>query len=127
MVTRVTVLEPHQVVEFDEDMLDALARDLGPQVAENLVCRALEDMALRLGTVRDAYSRGHAHDLRKAARGLIAVSEQIALLSVARIARDVIDCLDRNDAVSLGATVFRLIRTGEMAVACSVKGQNLSV
>ncbi|MCL3881799.1 hypothetical protein [Marivita sp. GX14005] len=127
MVQQVSILHPRDTAYFDEDVLDMLSRDLGPSVAENIVCRALEDMAVRLSQIRAQYAEGEEIALRKSVRGLIPVAEQIGLQGVAAIARDVLVCVDRGEGVALAATLCRLLRSGELAISCAELGVDLSI
>ncbi|MCK0151662.1 hypothetical protein MWU54_16590 [Marivita sp. S6314] len=127
MVDQISVLHPHDTAYFDEDTLNALSRDLGPNVAENILCRALEDMASRLSQIREHYTRAETPELRKSVRALIPIAEQIGLPCVATIAEDVVICVDRGEGVALAATLCRLLRSAELAISCAEVGMDLSL
>ena len=127
MVENVSVLHPHDTAYFDEDTLNALSRDLGPSVAENIFCRALEDLAVRLSQIRDEYTAGNEKALRKSVRSMIPIAEQIGLPCISSIAQDVLVCVDRGEGVALAATLCRLLRNGERAISCAEIGIDLSV
>lgn len=127
MVAQVSVLHPHDTAYFAEDTLNELSRDLGPSVAENILCRALEDMAVRFAQIREEYSTGNERDLRKSVRSLIPIAGQIGLPGLAAIAQDVVICVDRGEGVALAATLCRLLRCGELAISCAEVGIDLSV
>ena len=127
MVAHVSILHPHDTAHFDEDTLNELSRDLGPSVAENILCRALEDMALRFSQIRSEYADGNEPALRKSVRSLIPIAEQVGLPALCTIAQDVITCIDRGEGVALAATLCRLLRSGELAIACADIGIDLSV
>ncbi|MFP7569230.1 hypothetical protein [Marivita sp. S2033] len=127
MVEQISVLHPRDAAYFDEEALSALSRDLGPSVAENILCRALEDIALRLTQIREDYGEGDQRALRKGVRSLVPIVEQIGLSGIAAIARDVLICVDRGEGVALAATLCRLLRSGEMAISCAEVGVDLSL
>ncbi|MFP7674765.1 hypothetical protein ACG74X_15560 [Marivita sp. S0852] len=127
MVDQISVLHPRDTAHFDEDTLDTLSRDLGPNVAENILCRALEDMAQRLAQIRDHYTDANTPALRKTVRSLVPIAEQIGLAGIAAISEDVLICIDRDEGVALAATLCRLLRTGEIAIACADLGLDLSL
>ena len=127
MVEQISVLHPRDTAYFDEDTLNDLSRDLGPSVAENILCRALEDMASRFTRIRDQYANGDQAALRKSVHALIPIAEQIGLPSLACVGRDVLTCLDRGDPVAIAATLCRMLRCGEMAIACAEMGVDLSL
>lgn len=127
MVAQVSVLHPHDTAYFDEDILERLTKDLGPSVAENILCRALEDLAIRFDHIRHEYSEGNERSLRKSVRALIPIADQIGLPSLSTIARDVLTCIDRGEGVAIAATLCRLLRSGELAISCAEMGIDLSV
>ncbi|MEM6938928.1 MAG: hypothetical protein AAF943_00620 [Pseudomonadota bacterium] len=103
-------------VRVDHDRLGALYAQLGASGAEDIVCRALEELALRLSHCEVLYRESALTDLRKNARSLIAISDQIGMPALSTAARSVTDCIDRNDPVALAATLSRLIRIGERSL-----------
>lgn len=127
MVEQISILHPRDIAYFDEDTLNGLSRDLGPDVAENILCRALEDMAERFLTIRDTYASGDLRALRKSVHALIPIADQIGLPSLGQIGRDVLACIDRGESVAIAATLCRLLRCGEMAISCAEMGLDLSI
>lgn len=127
MVEQVAVLHPRDTAYFDEDTLNALSRDLGPSVAENILCRALEDIAARLVHMRADYADGNDTALRKSVRSLIPIADQVGLPGLSAIARDVLICIDRGDGVAIAATLCRLLRSSELALSCAEMGMDLSL
>ncbi len=109
----VTQIKPTESVSVDQERLAELYTELGEISAEDVVCRAMEELALRL-TYCDRLHRTSAWpDLRKSAKSLIAIADQIGMSAVSSAAEHVIDCIDQNDAVALAATLGRMIRIGE--------------
>ncbi|MCR9108338.1 hypothetical protein [Marivita sp. XM-24bin2] len=123
----ISVLHPRDAAYFDETTLDALSRDLGPDVAENIFCRALEDIAQRFIHIRNAYSAGDHGALRKSVHAVIPIAVQIGLPTLARIGRDVVTCIDQSDPVALAATLSRFLQFGESAISCADLGIDLSL
>ena len=124
MVGQISVLRPRDTACFDEETLNGLCRDLGPNIAENILCRALEDMAARLIRIREDYGCGDRDALRKTVHALVPIADQIGLPKLAQIGRDVLNCADRTDQVALAATLFRFLRYGEMAIASAETGMD---
>jgi hypothetical protein len=113
---QVQQIRPTEQVSVDQDRLGALYVQLGEAGAEDLVCRALEELAQRLSECDVLYQSADWNGLHKNASALIAVSEQIGMHAVAHVAHDVIDCLDRCDGIAVAATLSRLIRVGERSL-----------
>jgi len=115
-VEQVTLLEQKETTRFDSGRLEQLYHQLGEAGAENVVCRALEELAARLSHTERCYRAGELSDMRKNARSLIAISEQIGMEMLAHVARDVTKCIDEDDLVALAATRARLLRIGETSL-----------
>lgn len=116
-----------ETVRVDQDRLVALYSELGEAAAEDVVCRAMEELALRLSHCSRLHSAEHWEDLRKCARSLIAISEQIGMMVLARVAGDVIKTIDAGDIPALGATVARLLRIGEQSLTAIWDLQDITI
>ena len=127
MMQKISVLHPQDFARFDVEILDDLSRDLGPSVAENILCRALEDIALRFVQIRNDYGSGNHLALRKSVHAVIPIAAQIGLPGLAKIGRDVLICVDRADPVALAATLCRFLRWGETAMSCADMGLDRSL
>ena len=113
MVTAVTVLPVIEAACFDTQSIHALGSQLGPLQAEEMICRALEDLAQKLGQFERAQRRQDHATLRKTAHAMAAVAGQIGMVGLVRVAGDVVYCADTGDITGLAATTARLIRVGE--------------
>ena len=109
----VTLLKQRENIQLDANRLEELFVQLGETNAEDVVCRALEELAARLSHTERCYRERRVEDMRKSARSLIAISEQIGMQMLAEVARDVILCVDTDDETALSATLARLLRIGE--------------
>ncbi len=66
-------------------------------------------------------------DMRKSARSLVAISEQIGMTLLAQVALDVTRCIDAGDRIALAATMARLLRIGERSLSEIWDLQDLSI
>lgn len=121
------MLTQDEVVRLDPDRLADLYDQLGERGAEDVVCRALEELAARLSHTERCYRERRTGDMRKSARGLIAIAEQIGMWMLARVARDVTHCIDAGDAVALGSVLARLLRIGERSLSEVWELQDLTI
>lgn len=124
---QVTLLKQNEVVGLDADRLEELYNQLGEASAEDVVCRALEELAARLSHTERCYREIRITDMRKSARSLIAIAEQIGMLKLAQVAGDVTRCIDESDRVGLAATLARLLRLGERSLSEIWDLQDLSI
>lgn len=109
----IEILKQNELVGLDRDNLEDLYGQLGPDGAENIVCRAMEELAFRLSNLRDLHRDGRLPEMVKISRSLIGIAEQIGLTTLARVARDVSDCAATGDPIAVAATLERLERVGD--------------
>ena len=127
VVTIMLTLVQNENVRLDPDRLGSLYRQLGDTGAEDVICRAIEELAVRLAHCERLW-RQHDHTgMRKCTRSLIAISEQIGMTTLARVAGDVTKAIDNGDGAAVGATLFRLLRIGERSLTAVWDLQDLSV
>ncbi|MDU8928170.1 hypothetical protein RXV86_12300 [Alisedimentitalea sp. MJ-SS2] len=127
IVDVVTILAQNEPVRVDAETLEGLYRQLGDINAEDIVCRAMEELAVKLAQVERFYREGRFGDIRKAARMIVAIAEQIGMKLLARVAGDLKACIDMGDEIALAAVLARLIRTGERSLTEIWDLQDLSI
>lgn len=114
-------------VEVDQARLGALYEQLGSAGAEDVVCRALEELALRLAHSEQLFRESAWSSLRKNTRSLIAIADQIGMSALAHVAGDVVKCVDAGDTVAVAATLSRLLRVGERSLTAVWDVQDLDL
>ncbi len=123
----ITVLTQNEAVRLDADRLEDLFRQMGDISAEDIVCRAMEELATRLAQTERHFRKGDVAAMRKSARSMVAISEQIGMTMLAKVARDVTHCVDTADHAALAAVLARLIRIGETSLTEIWELQDLSI
>jgi len=113
---QVMLMTREEAVRLDPDRLEQLVGQLGRTQAEELVCRALEELAVRLSHLERMYRRGDGSELRKGARALAGIADQVGMCALSRVAVDVVACIDDRDEVALAAVLGRLVRVGERSL-----------
>lgn len=113
----VTPLVPRDPLRIDPAPLAALFADLGEATAEEVVCRALDDLVRRLERIEDDLDCRVFSRLGDEARRMIAMSRQIGLTEVAMVAGHVAHAVQAGDGPALGATVARLGRIVDRAIS----------
>lgn len=114
MVRRLT---PREVVRQDVEAIAEIYRNLGAPVAEQLVMRALGELALSMAGIAEKVRK---HDLRDLARHLTRLrrlAEDIGLVSLASVSGDAATCLERGDTTAFAAVWARLMRVAETSLA----------
>ncbi|MFK7940547.1 MAG: hypothetical protein AB8B82_14290 [Roseovarius sp.] len=126
-VEHVTLLTHREMLSLDAARLEELVAQLGEHAAEDVVCRALEELAARLSHTERCYREGRFDDMRKSARSLVAIAEQVGMQKLADVALDVTHCIDGADGIALSATLARLLRIGEGSLSEVWDLQGLSI
>ena len=87
-------IRPTEQVSVDQERLGALYSQLGEAGAEDVVCRAMEELALRMSSCDRLYWAQDWVGLRKGTHSLTAIDEQNGLQALGRVAADVSACID---------------------------------
>ena len=112
----VTILECNRIPTMDPAPLSEIYRDLGDKGAEETICRALEDLAIRLNRLQDFRAVSGFQEMSRQAKRLAAVAGGIGLTEVATAAKHVAVCAQQTDGVALEATLGRLERGFDLAI-----------
>lgn len=112
----VTTLVQTEQVRLDPGRLSTLYHQLGEVNAEDVVCRAVEELAVRMARCERFWRISDWQGLRKDVRSLVAIADQIGMIRLSRVALDVTTAIDNNDAVATAATLTRLLRVGERSL-----------
>ena len=116
-MSTVTVLQCIHNPALDPGPLVEIYKDLGDKVAEETICRALEDLAIRLSRLQELRAAAGFDNLARLAQRMAAVAEGIGLTEVATAARHVANCARQKDGVALEATICRLERGFDLAIS----------
>ncbi len=101
---------------MDPTQIETLCKDLGPHAAEDVVCRAMEELAQRMCLLQQQALSGPREDMYKGLRALAAIADQVGMCSLTKVAYDVMDCIELGDRVAEAATLARLARIGERSL-----------
>ena len=101
---------------MDSHQIETLCSDLGPYAAEDVICRAMEELAQRMRQLQEMARKGADEELNKGLRTLAAIADQIGMRSLSRVAHDVAACNERGDRVARAACLARLSRMGEQSL-----------
>lgn len=126
-MTNITQLRQSEIVHVNQDRLDALYSGMDPVNAEDMVCRAMEELALRMAHSERLFRAGNMDGLHKSSKSMIAIADQIGMDAMAKVAGDVAHCVDMADGPALAATMARLLRTGEGSLTAIWDMQDMSI
>ena len=126
-IMNIVDLKTTEAVKLDSARLANLFIEMGEAGAQNVVCRAMEELAIRLAVVDHAYQSGETAVLAKSAKALIGIAEQIGMVGLADAARNLCFCAQGVDENATAATLARLLRIGDCSLTEVWDIQDLSV
>lgn len=113
----VIVLRCADPMHFDPSAINHMCQQKGQEETEEVVCRVLEDIAMRLDMLQQGRSQSQFDRMFKPARRIGLVAGQIGLIEVSAAAGHVVTCLEQMDGIALEATLARLERGFDVAVS----------
>lgn len=113
----VVALRPNDRVRQDAEPIASLYRNLGTASAEQVVTRALGELAVAMSSMASQVRLNNLADLDRQLRRLQRMAENLGLVSLGTVALDLRDCLDRQDATAFSAVWARLMRVAERSLA----------
>jgi hypothetical protein len=126
-MNNVTILRPRERIRQDGEAIAALYRNLGTATAEQLVTRALGELALAMSGL-DAQVRAHdLADVSRQLRRLQRMAENLGMISLCDVSGDASTCLQAGDSTSFSAVWARLMRIAERSLAADRGATDLSV
>ena len=113
----IAALRPREVVRQDVEAIAVIYRNLGAPVAEQMVTRALGELALTMAGIAEKVRAQELRDLARQLARLGRLSADLGLLSLATVAGDARTCLERADGTAFSAVWARLLRVAERSLA----------
>jgi hypothetical protein len=113
----VTALRPAERVRQDGEAIAAIYRNLGTAAAEQMVTRALGELALAMVGLAAQVKAQELADLSRQLKKLQRMAENVGMLSLSTVAQDARICLDRCDSTAFTAVWARLLRVAERSLA----------
>ncbi len=120
-------LVPVENIQLDQFRLTELRAQLGPRRADELVTRAMEELAVQLVKVHKALGQYRLAEVHAAAKSIAGVAHHIGLNCLGRVASDVASLSVSSDSAALAASASRLSRIGESSLVAVWDLQDLSV
>lgn len=102
-----------ECVVLDTARITILRRSLGDQRTREVVEEVVFHVSDRMGLLRGALDASNAAEALVLAARLGSLSEQVGLQTFAQVARDLVRCLEAEDAVATAAVAARLARLAE--------------
>jgi hypothetical protein len=113
----ILALVPKERLRQDAEPIAAIYRNLGTQAAEQVVTRALAELALMTSGVSRQVMLGEVADLGHQLRRLQRMAQHLGMVSFAGIAGDARACIEAEDDTGFAAVWARLLRVAERSLA----------
>jgi hypothetical protein len=116
----IATLRPREVVRQDVEAIAVIYRNLGAPVGEQMVTRALGELALTMSGLAEKVRMQELRDLSRQLARLGRLAADLGLLSLATVAGDAKICLERADGTAFSAVWARLLRVAERSLSLEV-------
>ncbi len=113
----VVALRPCERVKQDAEPIATIYRNLGATSAEQVVTRALTELALTMAGLATQIRAHELGDVDRQLRRLQRMSENLGMVSLGLIAGDVRLCLQTTNLTAFAAVWARLLRVAERSLA----------
>lgn len=113
----IVALPVKERVRQDSEPIATIYRNLGTSSAEQVVTRALGELALTMAGLAAQVREHEMQDLSRQLRRLQRMSENLGMTSLGIVAGDVRACLERGDTTAFAAVWARLVRVAERSLA----------
>jgi hypothetical protein len=117
MTCSIVPLRPVDRLRQDAEPIAAIYRDLDTQAAEQVVVRALGELALTMAGLAAQVHARDMGDLHRQLRRVQRMADHLGMVSLAQVACDVRQCLDSSDVTAFSAVWARLMRVAEQSLA----------
>ena len=114
---KLVAMRPFEHVRQDAEPISAIYRNLGAPAAEQVVNRALGELAMTVSAVARQVRRRDLSDLARRLRRLQGMAESLGMVSLGLVARDLRYCLDQSDVTGFSAVWARLLRVAEQSLS----------
>lgn len=125
MTGLVARLEIAENVCIQTEALTLLRDCLGFDGSQDVIEKAVIEVAERLSAVEKSLLLGDIQNLKRAARSLGSIGEQLGFLLMAKVAQDAINCADQQNSNALHAVTERLMRVGDASLTAAIDGATL--
>jgi hypothetical protein len=113
----VVALRPKERVKQDAEPIATIYRNLGATSAEQVVTRALTELALTMAGLASQIRNHDLGDVDRQLRRLQRMSENLGMISLSLIAGDVRYCLKAGNTTAFASVWARLLRVAERSLA----------
>jgi len=113
----VMTLRPLERIRQDGEAIAMIYRNLGTAAAEQMVTRALGELALAMAGIAAQVKAHQLADMARQLKKLQRMAENLGMISLGLVSQDARSCLERCDSTAFSAVWARLLRVAERSLA----------
>lgn len=113
----VMTLRPRERIRQDGEAIAMIYRNLGTSAAEQMVTRALGELALAMAGIAAQVKAHQLADMARQLKKLQRMAENLGMISLGLVSQDARSCLERCDSTAFSAVWARLLRVAERSLA----------
>jgi hypothetical protein len=117
MTATITKFRPKDRICQDAEPIALIYRSMGTHAAEEVVNRALAELAVTMSGIARQVRARNMLDLARQLRRLERMAVQLGLVSLGAVSNDAQRCLEGGDLASFAAVWARLVRVAEASLA----------
>ncbi|MGP3696803.1 hypothetical protein [Rhodobacter sp. NSM] len=117
MTCIITAMRPMDRIRQDAEPIAAMYREMGTKAAEQIVNRALGELALTIASVSQQVKTRELAELSRRLRRLQRMSENLGMVSLGLVAADARATFEAGDMIAFAAVWARLLRVAERSLA----------
>ncbi len=115
-MAQISTFSCDEPVNLDPDRIVVLYAELGQVAAERVLSAAMEDLAVHLVAIQMAVLDRQEQVILRGLDELGRLARQVGMRVLSQVARDLADCVTREDTVAQAAVLARLVRIGDRSL-----------
>jgi hypothetical protein len=116
-MAEIVALRPRERVKQDAEPIATIYRNLGAASAEQVVTRALTELALAMAGLAGQVRSHELGDMERQLRRLQVMADSLGMVSLGLVAGDARLCLRTGNSTGFSAVWARLLRVAERSLA----------
>lgn len=122
----VLTLTPKESPKQDFEHIVSIYRNLGAPAAEQVVTRALGELAALMASLAERIADHEMAHLLRRLRRLDQMADNLGLVTLSLVAQDLAVCLERGDSTAFSAVWARLMRVADKTLSGDASAQDKS-
>jgi hypothetical protein len=122
----ILALTPRENPQHDIEQIASIYRNLSSAAAEQVVARALGELALSMAALAEDIADHQMGDLLRRLKRLDRMAHNLGLKTLSVVCKDLAICLERSDATGFAAVWARLLRVADCTLTFDQERQDLN-